>query len=109
VIRNVAATKSPPKVADEDAEVVILNDEEVKTAITKLRGRTLYPSAMLALFVGLRRGEILALRWEHLQIDSQPVKMVQIKEALEERPRAASGSRSPRRRTASGTFLCRTS
>jgi hypothetical protein len=29
LIRNVAATKSAPKVADEDAEVVILNDEEV--------------------------------------------------------------------------------
>jgi integrase len=84
VIRNVVATKSPPKVADDDAEVVILNDEEVKTAIAKLFGRVQYPSAMLALFGGLRRGEILALRWHRVQVDSQPVKMVQIKEALEE-------------------------
>jgi integrase len=85
VIRNVAATKSPPKVADEDAEIVILTADEVKTAVTQLRGRPLYPSAMLALFVGLRRGEILALRWRHLQIDDyQPVKVVQIEQALEE-------------------------
>jgi integrase len=84
VIRNVAATKSPPKVADEGAEVVILNDEEVKTAITKLRGRAQYPSAMLALFAGLRRGEILALRWHHIQIEAAQEKMVQIREALEE-------------------------
>jgi integrase len=84
VIRNVVATKSPPKVADDDAEVVILNDDDVKTAIAKLRNRPQYPSAMLALFGGLRRGEILALRWHHVQVDSQPVKMVQIREALEE-------------------------
>jgi integrase len=84
VARNVASVKSPPPVSDEDAEVVILNEEQVKTAIAKLRGRPLNPSAMLALFCGLRRGEILALRWHHVHIDAQPDKMIQIKEALEE-------------------------
>jgi len=97
VIRNVAATKSPPTVSDEDAEVVILNEVEVKTAITKLQGRPQYPSAMLALFCGLRRGEILALRWHHVQVDSQPV--VQIKEALEE---TRAGIRFKRPKTKSG-------
>jgi integrase len=84
VVRNVAAAKSPPKVADEDAEVVILNEEQVKTAVVKLRGRPQYPSAMLALFGGLRRGEILALPWNRVHIDAEPEKMVEIKEALEE-------------------------
>ena len=84
IIRNVAATKSPPPVADEDAEVVILNDEQVKTAITKLRGRPLYPSSMLGLFGGLRRGEILALRWHRVHIDAESEKVVEVVEALEE-------------------------
>ena len=39
---------------------------------------------MLALFAGLRRGEILALRWHHIQIEAAQEKMVQIREALEE-------------------------
>jgi integrase len=84
VIRNVAAAEPAPRLDEDDEDIVILNDEEVKTAVAKLRGRAMYPRAIVALFGGLRRGEVLALRWRHAHIDLQPEKLLQIRDAVEE-------------------------
>lgn len=79
VIRNVAAAEPPPKVVRE--EVTILTDAQVRNVVTALSGTPLYAPVMIALFTGLRRGEILALRWRHVDLDS---KTIAVREALEQ-------------------------
>ena len=56
VVRNVAAVEPPPKV-DAD-EIVVLDENQVRHLVEKLRGRAMYPRAITALFTGIRRGRI---------------------------------------------------
>jgi integrase len=80
VTRNVASAERPPKVAGED-EVQIVEQHRLDELLSKLRGRVIYPKVVLSLFAGLRRGELLALRWRHVDLDR---KVLQVREALEE-------------------------
>jgi integrase len=68
---NAAAVQGSVRVPEEDeTEVVIIGDTAaIKEAVANLHGRTVYPAAMCALFGGLRRGEVLALRWEDVNLD----------------------------------------
>lgn len=78
VQQNVAAVVSPPKVQDE--EIQILADGDVQTVLKKLRGRPIYPLAAVALATGMRRGELLALRWQDLELDRR---LLRVERALE--------------------------
>jgi integrase len=82
VIRNAAAMEAPPKV-DAD-EVIVLNADQVKRLVDALRGRAMYPRAVTALFTGLRRGELLALRWNRVDLDSANNKRLEVRQAIEE-------------------------
>jgi integrase len=77
LIKNVAKTKTAPKVTDE--EMVIVKD--VPGLIAKLPRRPIYVPAMIALFTGMRLGEVLALRWSRIDIEGKKLK---VEEALEE-------------------------
>jgi integrase len=79
--RNVAALEGAPRVDDEE-EVVILTDERVSELLTKLRGKLMYVRAITSLFTGLRRGELLALRWRNAGVDG--TKTIRVREALEQ-------------------------
>jgi integrase len=79
VTRNVAATEKPPKV--DDAEIQIIEAHRLRELLDRLRGRAIYPKAIISLFCGLRRGEVLALRWRHIDLDR---KIIEVREALEE-------------------------
>jgi integrase len=81
VVRNVAAVEPPPKVTDD--EIQILDENQVKLVVEKLRDRAMYPRAITALFTGIRRGELLALRWHRADLDSKNPQL-QIREAIEE-------------------------
>jgi integrase len=78
VLRNVMQSKSPPKVADE--EVIIVKDVPAFIAESKASGRNLYVPAMVSLFTGMRRSEVLALRWSRVDLGK---KTIQVREALE--------------------------
>jgi integrase len=65
----------------DDEEITIIEEHRLKELLAGLDGRTIYPKAVIALFAGLRRGELLALRWHHVDLDS---KTLQVREALEE-------------------------
>jgi integrase len=66
VQQNVASDVNPPRV--EVAEIKILREEEINGLLKKLRGRSLYVIAVLGLATGMRRGEMLALRWQDIDL-----------------------------------------
>ncbi len=72
---NVAALVSPPRVAA--AELEILSAEQTQTLLAKLRGRSLYLPVATALATGMRRGEILALRWKDVELDRARLRVEQ--------------------------------
>ena len=61
VPRNVAKLQPPPRV--QASEMAILDRDGIDTIVTKLPGHEMYAPAIVALFTGMRLGEILALRW----------------------------------------------
>lgn len=77
--RNVAQKQRPPKV--EDVEQAILDADGINKLLVDLRGHRLYEPALVALFTGMRLGEILGLRWRNVDLDT---KIIQVREALEE-------------------------
>jgi integrase len=76
VVGVVTKLEAPPKAPDE--EVVIIKD--VPAFIEQLKGSRLNVPAMVALFTGMRRGEVLALRWGRIDLDR---KVIQVREAIE--------------------------
>ena len=78
LVKNVATTKSAPKPSDD--EMVIVKD--VPGLVAKLVSHTsIYVPAMVALFTGMRLGEILALRWSRIDLEGRKLR---VEEALEE-------------------------
>ena len=77
--RNVAAVIRPPKVESEEVE--ILTAEQLSDVLGGLADHALYPIVALALATGMRRGELLALRWDDLNLDEATVS---VERSLEE-------------------------
>ena len=73
ISRNVADAVTPPKV-DAD-EVEILTVDQIAAVLDALKGSRLYPVASLALATGMRRGELLALRWCNVELDRSVLKV----------------------------------
>jgi integrase len=76
VVKNVCKLRKAPKVAQ--SEMVIVQD--VPGLVAMLRGYRLYLPALVALFTGMRLGEVLALRWGRVKLDG---KTIEVREALE--------------------------
>jgi integrase len=79
VARNVAHAIRPPKVPD--TEVASLTAEQITDVLTRLDGHPLHSIAALALGTGMRRGEICALAWGAVDLDSAAVR---VERSLEE-------------------------
>jgi integrase len=75
VQKNVASLVSPPHVAP--TEIETLTAAKVQQVLAKLKGRAIYPIAALALATGMRRGELLALRWSDVKLDSAALRVEQ--------------------------------
>jgi integrase len=93
VARNVAAMVDAPRVRAHEIE--ILTPAEVKVVLEKLRGRSLYPIASMALATGMRRGELLALRWQDVDLDDATLK---VERALEQTKRGGLVFKAPKTR-----------
>jgi integrase len=70
---NPVSAADPPRV--ERAEIEILDAEQIKTVLHSLRGHVLYPVIVLALATGARRGELVALRWGDIDLDTSKVRI----------------------------------
>jgi integrase len=69
VIRdNVADAIKPPRAPDQ--ETPMLQPEQARELIERLRGHPLHLLASLALATGMRRNEMLALRWQDVDLDA---------------------------------------
>ena len=71
VSRNVASFTKPP--VAETAEVDILTPPEITAALEALHGDAIFPVVSLALATGMRRGELLALRWSDVNLEGTAV------------------------------------
>jgi integrase len=71
--RNVAGAISPPKA--ELAEIQILKADEIPKVLSRLTGHELYAIANTALATGARRGELLAVSWACLDLDTATMRI----------------------------------
>jgi integrase len=73
VSRNVAGAVTPPKVEVEEVE--ILTADQIAAVLDALKGFRLHPIAALAFATGMRRGELLALRWSDVDLGRSSLKV----------------------------------
>jgi integrase len=69
VQRNAAEAAHPPR--QEKQERRCLSSEETMRLIEAAKGERLYAAIVLALSTGLRRGELLALKWEDVDFENK--------------------------------------
>ena len=100
VIRNAAAMEAPPKVDEE--EVVVLDGDQVKRMVDKLRGRAMYPRAVTALFTGIGAGNFSRFAGTGLTSTRRTTSTSRSVKRSKRQKRRDSASRSQRRRTACG-------
>ena len=79
---NPARRAKRPKI--ERTEIEILTEAQIRTVLARLRGRTLYPIVATGLATGLRRGELLALRWKDVELFRNNVARLRVEQSLEQ-------------------------
>ncbi len=65
---NPADAVEPPR--PDHAEIEILMDDELHTVLKTARSTRSYPPILLAATTGMRRGEVLGLRWRDVNLDT---------------------------------------
>lgn len=79
LVRNPAAAVEPPRV--EDREMQVLEAEGIRRLLDAAAGTNLHLPILVAVATGLRRGEILGLKWEDLNLE---VGTVTVRRSLED-------------------------
>lgn len=64
-----------PKIEDYKAE--IYTDLEIQTAINTAKGTDIFLLVFLGLAVGLRRGELAALKWQHIDLEKRQIRITE--------------------------------
>jgi integrase len=97
VVRNVADVADPPKA--KTPEMRVWSPAQLRAFLDHVRGDRLYAAWLLAATTGMRRGEILGLRWSDLDLDAgrvavrRPRILVDYQVVVSE-PKTAKGRRS---------------
>src|SRR5262245_5876225 len=71
----------------------VLSPAQIQTVLDTLRGRSLFPIIAVALGTGLRRSELLALRWKDVDLDAG---YLRVEQALEQTKRGGLVFRQPK-------------
>jgi len=70
VNRNVADLADPPKVASRPKpEMTVWTPEQLREFLGDVESERLYPAVYLAANTGMRRGEVLGLRWQDVDLE----------------------------------------
>jgi integrase len=93
IVKNPAESEKPPQVEGDEVEIV--GEGQLRHLLEGLRGHGVEPIAILALFAGLRRGEIFALRWRNVDLDKKVLRVV---EALEQTKKLGVRFKAPKSR-----------
>ncbi len=64
--RNPAAAVTPPR--KDRREITVMDREQARELLAAVQGSVLYLPTLLALYTGMRRGEILGLRWQDVDL-----------------------------------------
>jgi integrase len=72
------AVQTTPKVRRE--EIQVLDDNELASLLRHLKGRAIYMPVLMAASTGMRRGEVLALRWKDIDLDRASLQVAQVVE-----------------------------
>ena len=81
VIRNVAQAVDPPRATRK--EMRTLDAEGVNRLLEASQGTMYHPLIHLALYTGLRRSELLGLRWRSVDLDMATISVVQVLHCLQ--------------------------
>jgi integrase len=90
---NPARNAKRPKI--ERGEIEILNESEVRDVLRKLQGRSFYRIAALGLSTGMRRGELLGLRWKDVELDAA---MLRVEQSIEQTKAGGLRAKGPKTR-----------
>jgi integrase len=93
VTHNIATRVDAPRVRSHEIE--ILTPAEVQTVLATLRDQPLHVIAMVLLATGIRRGELLALRWQDINLDGAALR---VEQALEQTKRGGLIVKAPKTR-----------
>jgi len=77
ITQNPAALVHPPRVQQEEIEILRENEVEAMLASLRERNALLCTIAIDALGSGLRRGELCALRWSNIDLDSRTLRVTE--------------------------------
>lgn len=74
VTRNVAVDADPPRISGHgDSNLPTWKPEELRTFLDGVREHHLAPAFVLAASTGMRRGEVLGLSWEDVDLESRTI------------------------------------
>jgi integrase len=96
---NVAEAATPPKAAD--IETKMLQPDEAAALVERLRGSPLYMVALLGLATGMRRNEMLGLRWCDVDLGAG---RITISQSLEQTTAHGVRTKSPKTRSGRRTI-----
>src|SRR5439155_22555036 len=71
ILRNVADLSDPPKPRSYGRkEMRVWNAAQLRQFLEEMEARRLYPAFFLSANTGMRRGEVMGLRWEDVDLDA---------------------------------------
>ncbi|WP_342042830.1 site-specific integrase [Bacillus sp. OTU2372] len=79
IVRNVAEAVTPPKTRK--VEMQTWDNEQVKVFLNVSKDSPYYPIYLTAINTGMRRGEVLGLRWQDIDFDNN---IVYVRQSLQE-------------------------
>ena len=77
VVRNVADAADPPRVTHGDSELQTWTGAQLRTFLAAIADHRLFAAYLLGATTGMRRGEVLGLRWTNVDLRRRRIKVIE--------------------------------